>query len=115
MARAAAERADSALRALADPNRRRILAVVRDQPHAVGDIAERVALSQQAVSFHLRVLRDAGLVSEQRARTRHLFMLRTDGLQVVRDLLDGFWPAHLEALKRSAEAEARRIGNQQHG
>ena len=111
MARAAA---DTALRALADPNRRRILAVVRDQAHAVGDIAERVGMSQQAVSFHLRVLRDAGLVSEQHQRTRHLFVLRADGLQVVRDLLDGFWPAHLEALKRSAEAEAR-VLRRQHG
>jgi DNA-binding transcriptional ArsR family regulator len=99
---------DAALRALADPNRRRILALVRDQPCAVGEIADQVAMSQQAVSFHLRVLRSAGLVTEQHDRTRHLFMVRTDGLQVVRDFLDGFWPSRLTALKRVAEAEARR-------
>jgi DNA-binding transcriptional ArsR family regulator len=75
---------DGALRALADGNRRRILAVVRDQPGAVGEIAERVAMSQQAV--------------------------RTDGLGVVREFLDGFWPSHLAALKRVAEAEFRRGG-----
>jgi DNA-binding transcriptional ArsR family regulator len=101
------EGVDTALRALADPNRRRILALVRDQPRAVGDIAQHVAMSQQAVSFHLRVLRDAGLVTERHERTRHLFMLRTDGLHAVREFLDGFWPTHLAALKQAAEAEAQ--------
>jgi DNA-binding transcriptional ArsR family regulator len=96
--------AAGALRALADPNRRRILALVRDRPHAVGDIAEGVGMSQQAVSHHLRVLRDAGLVTEQRDRTRHLYAVRTDGLAAVRDYLDGFWPTHLRALKAAAEA-----------
>src|ERR1700694_682401 len=99
---------DVALRALADTNRRRILALVRDQPRAVGEIAEQVDMSQQAVSFHLRVLRGAGLVSEHHDRTRHLFVVRTDALRLVRDFLDGFWPTHLAALKQAAEAEAQR-------
>lgn len=99
---------DAALRALADGNRRRILALVRDEPRAVGEIAEQVAMSQQAVSHHLRVLKGAGLVTEQRERTRHLFMVRTDGLRAVRDFLDGFWPTHLAALKQAVEAESRR-------
>lgn len=94
---------DGALRALADGNRRTILAVVRDRPHAVGEIAERVAMSQQAVSHHLRVLRGAGLVSERREGTRHLFAVRTDGFAVVRDYLDGFWPTKLAALKKAVE------------
>lgn len=98
---------DVALHALADPNRRRILALVRDTPLAVGEIAQGVAMSQQAVSHHLQVLRGAGLVTERRERTRHLFVLRTDGLQVVREFLDSFWPDHLAALKQAAEAEAR--------
>ena len=108
---------DAALRALADPNRRRILSVVRDQPRAVGEIAQALAMSQQAVSFHLRVLRGAGLVSERHERTRHLFVVRTDGLEAVRDFLDGFWPTHLAALKRAAEAEARGTSayGRQHG
>src|SRR5713101_4610474 len=108
-----AERLDVALRALADANRRRILALVRDRPRAVGEIAEQVAMSQQAVSFHLRVLRGAGLVTERHERTRHLFVVRTDGLQAVRDFLDGFWPSHLAALKQAAEAESKR--NREHG
>jgi DNA-binding transcriptional ArsR family regulator len=101
---------DAALRALADGNRRRILTLVRDQAGAVGEIAERVSMSQQAVSHHLRVLRGAGLVTEQRQGTRHLFRVRTDGLRVVEEFVDGFWPAHLAALKRAAEAEFRRGG-----
>jgi DNA-binding transcriptional ArsR family regulator len=104
---AAGEDFDAALRALADGNRRRILAVVRDQPRAVGEIATHVAMSQQAVSFHLRVLRGAGLVTERHERTRHLFSVRTDGLRAVREFLDGFWPTHLAALKQAAETEAR--------
>jgi DNA-binding transcriptional ArsR family regulator len=84
---------DSALRALADGNRRTILALVRDQPLAVGEIADRLPLTQQAVSHHLRVLRGAGLVTEERAGARHLFMVSTHGLRAVRDFLDGFWPS----------------------
>jgi DNA-binding transcriptional ArsR family regulator len=103
-----AEELDAALRALADGNRRRILALVRERPRAVGEIAEQVRMSQQAVSHHLRVLRGAGLVTERRERTRHLFVVRTDGLRAVRDFLDGFWPSYLAALKDAAEAEARR-------
>ena len=98
---------DAALRALADPNRQRILHLVRDEQRAVGEIAASIAMSQQAVSHHLQVLRGAGLVTERRERTRHLFVLRTDGLQVVREFLDGFWPEHLTRLKQAAEAEAR--------
>jgi len=98
---------DAALRALADGSRRRILAVVRERPHPVGEIAKQVAMSQQAVSHHLQVLRGAGLVTEQREQTRHLFLVRTDGLQAVREFLDGFWPTRLAALKRAAEAESK--------
>lgn len=98
---------DAALRALADRNRRSILGVVRDRPRAVGEIADEVAMSQQAVSHHLRVLRGAGLVSEQREGTRHLFMVRTDGFGVVHTYLTDFWPTRLRALKQVAEDAAR--------
>jgi DNA-binding transcriptional ArsR family regulator len=103
-----AENLDAALRALADGNRRAILTVVRDGDRAVGEIAEAVGMSQQAVSHHLKVLRGAGLVTERREGTRHLFAVRTDGLATVRDFLDGFWPTHLAALGRAAEQTARR-------
>jgi DNA-binding transcriptional ArsR family regulator len=97
---------NGALRALSNNNRRRILALVRDQPRSVGEIAQELGVSQQIVSHHLGVLRSTGLVSEQRERTRHLFMVRTDGLAAVRDFLDGFWPTRLAALKRAAESKA---------
>jgi DNA-binding transcriptional ArsR family regulator len=97
-----------ALRALSDPARRRILSAVRDQPRAVGEVAAELGVSQQLASHHLRVLRGANLVAETRDGTRHLFVVRTDGLAAVRDLLDGFWPTRLAALKQAAEAEARR-------
>jgi DNA-binding transcriptional ArsR family regulator len=101
---------DAALRALADGNRRTILSVVRDRPRAVGEIAGDVGMSQQAVSHHLRVLRDADLVTETREGTRHLFLVRTDGFDVVRHFVDGFWPDRLTALKAAAEREARNRG-----
>ena len=53
-------------------------------------------------------LRGAGLVTEKRERTRHLFVVRTDGFAAVQDFLNGFWPAHLAGLKRAAEADTRR-------
>ena len=107
MSAARATDLDAALRALADGTRRTILAVVRDRPRAVGEIAGELAVSQQAVSHHLRVLRDSGLVTEERDRTRHLYVVRTDGLAAVRDYLDGFWPDRLRALKSAAEAATR--------
>lgn len=94
---------DRGLRALADGNRRAILAAVREHPRAVGDIAGSLALSQQVVSHHLRVLRNAELVEETRDGTRHLFAVRTDGLAAVREYLDGFWPAQLVRLKAAVE------------
>ena len=94
---------DAVLHALAEPQRRRILAVVRDRPRAVGEIAGEVDMSQQAVSHHLRVLRGAGLVHEQREGTRHLFSVRSDGFDVVQAYLTDFWPTHLAALKRASE------------
>ena len=95
---------DRALRALADSNRRSILAAVRSRPRSVGAIAEQVALSQQTTSHHLGVLRAAGLVSRTREGTRHLFAVDTDGLSAVRSYLDDFWPSKLAALKTAVEA-----------
>lgn len=95
---------DLALRALADANRRAILAAIRAEPRPVGFIAERIGLSQQATSHHLGVLRDAGLATGTREGTRHLFAVRTDGLAAVRSYLDDFWPTKLSALKAAIES-----------
>lgn len=95
---------DLALRALADGNRRAILAVVRSGPLAVGQVAEAVGLSQQTTSHHLGVLRTAGLATSIRVGTRHLFAVNTDGLAAVRSYLDEFWPTKLAALKTAIES-----------
>lgn len=97
---------DRALRALADPNRRAILAVVRSGPRSVGEIAEQVGLSQQTTSHHVGVLRTAGLASGTRVGTRHLVAVDTDGLAAVRSYLDEFWPTKLAALKRAVETRS---------
>src|SRR3989442_8180886 len=108
MARALRGGVEVAWHALSDGNRRRILALVRDEPRAVGEVAARLGLSQQIASHHLRVLHGAGLVVERRDRQRHMFVVSTDGLAVVRDFLADFWPAQLHSLKRAAESATRK-------
>jgi DNA-binding transcriptional ArsR family regulator len=71
-------------------------------------VAGKLGVSQQIASHHLRVLRGAGLVTERRERTRHLFVVRTDGLAAVSDFVDEFWPSHLRALKHAAESAAQK-------
>ncbi|WP_261625022.1 ArsR/SmtB family transcription factor [Nesterenkonia marinintestina] len=104
MAAEAADGLDQALRALADANRRAILAVVRSRPRSVGEIAGSVGLSQQTTSHHLKVLREAGLARSTREGTRHLFAVETDGLEAVRAYLDEFWPTKLADLKAAVES-----------
>lgn len=94
---------DLALRALADGNRRAILRVIRSVPRPVGVVAEQVGLSQQTASHHLRALHKAGLATVTADRTRHLYVLDTDGLAAVRSFLDDFWPERLATLKSVIE------------
>ena len=95
---------DQVLRALADGNRRAILGVIRTTPRPVGEVAKDVGLSQQATSHHLRVLRTAGLVTETREGTRHLFAVNSDGFSAVRSYLNDFWPVKLLALRDAVES-----------
>jgi DNA-binding transcriptional ArsR family regulator len=94
---------DAALRALADPTRRQILQLVRDGEQPAGVIASHFALSRPAVSQHLRVLREAGLLDERRDATRRLY--RADGEAVARVVaeLGGFWSGALDELREAAE------------
>lgn len=94
---------DQAFHALADPNRRAILGVVRSGRRAVGEMAAELGLSQQIVSHHLKVLRTAGLVTGSWSGTRHLYAVRVEGLAVGRAFFDDFWPERLSMLKRAAE------------
>jgi DNA-binding transcriptional ArsR family regulator len=94
---------DRSLRALADGNRRAILGSIRGRARPVGEVADDVGLSQQVTSHHFRVLRTAGLVSETRVGTRHLFAVNSDGFSATRSYLEEFWPARLEALRVAVE------------
>jgi DNA-binding transcriptional ArsR family regulator len=97
----------SAFQAIAPDRRREILTLLREQELSVGDVAARVGVTQPAVSQHLRVLKDAGLVSERREGTRHLFRARAEGLAELQEFLAGFFDERLERLKEAAEAEER--------
>ena len=94
---------DAILRALADPQRRRILTLVRGGELAAGQIAAEFDASQQAVSHHLQVLQRAGLLHERREGTRRLYALDPDALNPVRDVLSDLWPAALDRLKKAVE------------
>jgi len=99
--------AAAVLDALGDGTRRSILEKLVDGPVAVGVLAQQLPVSRPAVSQHLRVLKDAGLVVESVSGTRRLYRINRAGLMVVRDYLDRFWETTLDnfALLASAEAE----------
>jgi DNA-binding transcriptional ArsR family regulator len=99
--------ADLVLRALAEPQRRRILQLVRDGEQPAGAIAEHFDITHQAVSQHLRVLKDAGLLAERREGTRRLYALRPEALTTLQAFLDDLWPASLSQLKGTVEADKR--------
>jgi DNA-binding transcriptional ArsR family regulator len=92
--------------ALGDGTRRQILEQLRRGPLAVGELAKGLPVSRPAVSQHLRVLKGAGLVTEQRAGTRRLYRVDTDGLAEVREYFESFWTDVLAAFEAAAEAEA---------
>ena len=93
--------------ALADPTRRAVFERLRQGPRPVGDIARDLPVSRPAVSQHLRVLKDAGLVTERRDGTRRLYRIDPDGLAAIRDYFDDFWNEALAAFKAAAESEGR--------
>jgi DNA-binding transcriptional ArsR family regulator len=99
---------DSALRAIAEPRRREILGLVRDRELSAGEIASRFDVSRPAVSQHLTVLREAGLLNERRDGTRRLYSARPEGLGELREYLNGFWSERLERLKLAAELDQQR-------
>src|SRR3954466_4451895 len=102
---------EAALKAIAAPYRRQILSLVREGELSAGEIASHFDVTRPAVSQHLNVLKEAGLVSERRNGTRRLYRARAEGLTELRDFLEEFWDARLEALKREAEKEENKRGN----
>jgi DNA-binding transcriptional ArsR family regulator len=94
---------DAVLKALADPHRRQILRLVQGHEMAAGQIAARFPLTQQAISQHIAVLKQAGLLTERRDGTRRLYTLRHEALDPLRALLAEFWPDALARLKDAVE------------
>ena len=91
--------------ALADPTRREIFERLARRPSAVGELAAELPVSRPAVSQHLRVLKEAGLVVETKQGTRRVYRLDSRGVAAMRDYLDRFWDQALAAFKAAAEKE----------
>jgi DNA-binding transcriptional ArsR family regulator len=92
--------------ALGDPTRRAVLARLRTGPRSVGEIVATLPVSQSAVSQHLRVLREAGLVTDRREGTRRLYQVDLEGLTALRAYVDEYWDEALAAFQRYAEEES---------
>lgn len=82
-----------------------MLRLVRDEPRSVGEIAAQFDISQQAVSQHLQVLKEAGLVAVRKEGQQRLYVVRPEGLETLDAFLAELWPAGLERLKTAVESE----------
>jgi DNA-binding transcriptional ArsR family regulator len=91
--------------ALADPTRREIFERLAERPQAVGELAGELPVSRPAVSQHLKVLKEAGLVTDRRDGTRRIYQLDPEGVGALRAYLDTFWKQSLAAFKATAETD----------
>ena len=98
---------DSIFRALADPTRRAVLEHLARHPSSVSSMADQLPVSRPAVSQHLKVLSDAGLVNVRAEGTRRIYSVAPDKLQELRVWLDGMWDAALNAFAEAAEKESK--------
>ena len=105
---------EAALKAIAAPRRRQILQLVRDDELSAGEIASHFDVTRPAVSQHLNVLKEAGLVSERRNGTRRLYRARPEGLADLKEFLTEFWDVRLDALKREVENEEKKKHGRNH-
>src|SRR5215213_10650896 len=99
---------DSVLQAIVEPRRREILMLIRTGELASGAIAAHFDVTRPAISQHLQVLIQAGLVSVRKDGTRRLYQARPEGLADLHAFLESFWDNRLLRLKQAAEAEERR-------
>ena len=98
---------EAALKAIAEPRRRQILVLVRGGELSAGEIAAHFDVTRPAVSQHLTVLKEAGLVTERRDGTRRLYRVRPEGLNDLKKFLEEFWDERLAKLKRIAERKEK--------
>src|SRR5262249_56322532 len=99
---------DAVWAALGDATRRTILERLADRPRAVGELAAELPVTRPAVSQHLKVLKDAGLVTDRAIGTRRIYQLNPGGMRAFRAQIDQFWSKALAAYKEVAEQPARR-------
>ena len=104
---------DEALRAIAEPRRRKILQLVAHDELSAGEIAAAFDITRTAISQHLTVLKNAGLLSERRDGTRRLYRARAQGLAGLREFLDDMWSSALDAARRIAEQDRGVAGDDQ--
>jgi DNA-binding transcriptional ArsR family regulator len=100
-----AYRSHRAWGALGDPSRFAIVQCLAERPRAVGEIADELPISRQAVSQHLRVLKEAGLVADQAVGTRLIYRLNPTGVAALKDQLDTFWRRALDGYLNVVEDE----------
>jgi DNA-binding transcriptional ArsR family regulator len=100
---------EGVLKAFSEPRRQEILRLIGDKELASGEIARHFSVSRPAISQHLQVLKAAGLLSERRLGTRHLFRVRPEGLVELRAFIERFWDGALASLGAAAEEEYRRL------
>jgi DNA-binding transcriptional ArsR family regulator len=101
---------DTVVRAIAEPRRREILEILRNRELSAGSIAANFNLTRPAISQHLQVLLNAGLVRMRRLGTQRLYQVRAEGTEELREFIDSFWEDRLSRLKDAAEADQRRKG-----
>jgi DNA-binding transcriptional ArsR family regulator len=94
---------------LGDPTRREIFERLVEGPRSVGELARGMPVSRPAVSQHLKVLKDAGLVTDRPEGTRRLYQVNADGVGALRAYLDRFWSQSMAAFKRAAEQPSREV------
>jgi DNA-binding transcriptional ArsR family regulator len=104
-----------AFSALADPTRREVFEHLARGPQAVGELAQGLPVSRPAVSQHLKVLKEAGLVTDRPDGTRRVYQIDPQGLGQIRAWLDRFWDTALDAFKAEAERAARETPDKEKG
>jgi DNA-binding transcriptional ArsR family regulator len=97
------------LTALGDPTRQAIFERLADRPSAVGELASELPVSRPAVSQHLKVLKDAGLVIDRPAGNRRIYQLNPDGVDALREYLDRFWNQAMAAFKAAVEQRDQEV------
>jgi DNA-binding transcriptional ArsR family regulator len=102
---------EALLKALAEPRRRRILRLVRDKELPAGRIASHFDVTREAISHHLRILHDSGLLAERRDGTRRFYRSRPEALEELQAFLDDFWGGRLDRLQAEAERRERKRRN----